>query len=463
MTPGHSTSMTRLRVLTGITTTGTPHLGNYVGAIRPAVEASKRADVDAFYFMADYHALIKSGDADRIERSRMEIAATWLAAGLDPQRVTFYRQSDIPEIPELTWFLTCIAAKGMLNRAHAYKAAVDRNTETGEDADAGVTAGLYMYPVLMAADILAFDAHQVPVGRDQIQHIEMARDLAQRFNHLHGREFFVLPEALIEEQVATLPGLDGRKMSKSYDNTIPLFAGGKKQLRNTVMRIVTDSRLPGEAKDADNAPLFTIYRAFAGADEAASFRQALLDGMAWGDAKQALFERVEKDVAPMRERYEALIADPAGIERILQEGAIKARAVATPKIAALRDALGLRSASSAPVNSAPDKPAAKSSRAPRFASFRDADGRFRFRLFSAEGDELLLSVPFADPKAAGAMQKRIKSAAAGDVVLQIDALRVVIELDGEPVASSPDYRDEPTCEAALQQLRGALDHLASGE
>jgi tryptophanyl-tRNA synthetase len=463
MTPGHSTSMTRLRVLTGITTTGTPHLGNYVGAIRPAVEASKRADVDAFYFMADYHALIKSGDADRIERSRMEIAATWLAAGLDPQRVTFYRQSDIPEIPELTWFLTCIAAKGMLNRAHAYKAAVDRNTETGEDADAGVTAGLYMYPVLMAADILAFDAHQVPVGRDQIQHIEMARDLAQRFNHLHGREFFVLPEALIEEQVATLPGLDGRKMSKSYDNTIPLFAGGKKQLRDTVMRIVTDSRLPGEAKDADNAPLFTIYRAFAGADEAASFRQALLDGMAWGDAKQALFERVEKDVAPMRERYAALIADPAGIERILQEGAIKARAVATPKIAALRDALGLRSASSAPVNSAPDKPAAKSSRAPRFASFRDADGRFRFRLFSAEGDELLLSVPFADPKAAGAMQKRIKSAAAGDVVLQIDALRVVLELDGEPVASSPDYRDEPTCEAALQQLRGALDHLASGE
>jgi tryptophanyl-tRNA synthetase len=463
MTPGHSTSMTRLRVLTGITTTGTPHLGNYVGAIRPAVEASKRADVDAFYFMADYHALIKSGDADRIERSRMEIAATWLAAGLDPQRVTFYRQSDIPEIPELTWFLTCIAAKGMLNRAHAYKAAVDRNTETGEDADAGVTAGLYMYPVLMAADILAFDAHQVPVGRDQIQHIEMARDLAQRFNHLHGREFFVLPEALIEEQVATLPGLDGRKMSKSYDNTIPLFAGGKKQLRDTVMRIVTDSRLPGEAKDADNAPLFTIYRAFAGADEAASFRQALLDGMAWGDAKQALFERVEKDVAPMRERYEALIADPAGIERILQEGAIKARAVATPKIAALRDALGLRSASFAPVNSAPDKPAAKSSRAPRFASFRDADGRFRFRLFSADGDELLLSVPFADPKAAGAMQKRIKSAAAGDVVLQIDALRVVLELDGEPVASSPDYLDEPTCEAALPPLRAALDQLAAGE
>ena len=451
------------RVLTGITTTGTPHLGNYVGAIRPAVEASRRDDVDAFYFMADYHALIKSGDADRIERSRLEIAATWLAAGLDPQRVTFYRQSDIPEIPELTWFLTCIAAKGMLNRAHAYKAAVDRNTETGEDADAGINAGLYMYPVLMAADILAFDAHKVPVGRDQIQHLEMARDLGQRFNHIHGREFFVLPEALIEEQVATLPGLDGRKMSKSYDNTIPLFAGGKKQLRDTIMRIVTDSRLPGEPKDPDNSALFTIFRAFAGEDEAKSFRQSLLDGMGWGDAKQALYERVEKDVAPMRERYEALIADPAGIESILQEGAIKARAIATPKIAALSDALGLRSASARPAMVVQSKVSTKANKAPRFASFRDADGSFRFRLFSAEGDELLLSIPFADPKAGGVLQKRIKAAGVSGVVLQIDALRVVLELDGEPVASSADYRDEPTCEAALSQLRQALDQLAATE
>jgi len=451
------------RVLTGITTTGTPHLGNYVGAIRPAVQASKRDDVDAFYFMADYHALIKSGDADRIERSRLEIAATWLAAGLDPQRVTFYRQSDIPEIPELTWFLTCIAAKGMLNRAHAYKAAVDRNTETGEDADAGINAGLYMYPVLMAADILAFDAHKVPVGRDQIQHIEMARDLGQRFNHIHGRDFFVLPEALIEEQVATLPGLDGRKMSKSYDNTIPLFAGGKKQLRETIMRIVTDSRLPGEPKDPDTSALFTIFRAFAGEDEAKSFRQSLLDGMGWGDAKQTLYERVEKDVAPMRERYDALIADPAGIESILQEGAIKARAIATPKIAALRDALGLRSASARPAMVAQPKASTKADKAPRFASFRDADGSFRFRLFSAEGDELLLSIPFADPKAGGVLQKRIKAVGVSGVVLQIDALRVVLELDGEPVASSADYRDEPTCEAALSQLRQALDQLAAAE
>jgi tryptophanyl-tRNA synthetase len=449
------------RVLTGITTTGTPHLGNYVGAIRPAVEASRRADVDAFYFMADYHALIKSDDAARIERSRLEIAATWLAAGLDPQRVTFYRQSDIPEIPELTWFLTCVAAKGMLNRAHAYKAAVDRNADTGEDADAGITAGLYMYPVLMAADILAFDAHKVPVGRDQIQHIEMARDLAQRFNHIHGREFFVLPEALVEEQVATLPGLDGRKMSKSYDNTIPLFAGGKKQLRETIMRIVTDSRLPGEPKDPDNSSLFTLFRAFASETETAAFRQALLDGLGWGEAKQVLYERVETDVAPMRERYEAFMADPAGIEAILQQGAQKARAIATPKIAVLRDALGLRSAITAPAAGKSAQVAPRQGKMPRFASFRDADGNFRFRLFSADGEELLLSIPFADPKAAGAMQKRLRLLGAAGVVVQVAPRGMALELDGEAVAHTPECHDERSRDEALAQLHEALDQLAA--
>ncbi|MEP7187179.1 MAG: tryptophan--tRNA ligase [Rhodanobacter sp.] len=448
------------RVLTGITTSGTPHLGNYVGAIRPAVEASRRADVDAFYFMADYHALIKSDDAARIERSRLEIAATWLAAGLDPERVTFYRQSDIPEIPELTWFLTCVAAKGMLNRAHAYKAAMDRNTETGEDADAGINAGLYMYPVLMAADILAFDANQVPVGRDQIQHIEMARDLGQRFNHIHGHDFFVLPEALIEEQVATLPGLDGRKMSKSYDNTIPLFAGGKKQLRETIMRIVTDSRLPGEPKEPDNSALFTIFRGFASEAETTAFRQALLEGMAWGDAKQVLYERVEADVAPMRERYEALIDNPAGIEAILQRGAIKARAIATPKLAALRDALGLRSASStSSVTQTKVKP--KAEKMPRFASFRDPEGHFRFRLFAADGDELLLSMPFDDPKAAGALQKQIKSLGATAAMLQKAQAGMHLEIEGKAVASTPDYSDERAREHALSKLHSALDQLAA--
>ena len=212
--------MSTTRFLTGITTTGTPHLGNFVGSIRPAVAASHTPGVESFYFLADYHALIKCEDPLRIQRSTLEIAASWLAAGLNPEQVTFYRQSDIPEIPELTWLLTCVTGKGVLNRAHAYKAAQDKNAATGREQDDGVTAGLFMYPVLMGADILMFKAHKVPVGRDQIQHIEMARDMASSFNHLYG-EHFVLPEAVVDDNVATLPGLDGRKMSKSYDNTIP--------------------------------------------------------------------------------------------------------------------------------------------------------------------------------------------------------------------------------------------------
>ena len=443
------------RVLTGITTTGTPHLGNYAGAIRPAIAASRRADVDAFFFLADYHALIKSDDAARIERSRLEIAASWLAAGLDPARVTFYRQSDIPEIPELTWFLTCVTAKGLLNRAHAYKAAVDKNAEAGEDPDAGVTAGLYMYPVLMAADILAFDAHKVPVGRDQIQHLEMARAIAQRFNHIYGRDFFVLPEVQIEEEVATLPGLDGRKMSKSYDNTIPLFAGGAKALREAIMRIVTDSRAPGEPKDPDGSALFTIFRAFADDAESAAFRQALQGGIGWGEAKQRLFECIEAELAPMRERYEALIAKPAEIEAILREGAAKARAIATPKLAAIRDAIGLRAMGAAPAAKAGKAAAAKADKAPRFASFRDGDAGFRFRLFAADGEELLLSMPFADPKAAGALQQRIRTLGHA-AVLREDGDALVLELEGEAVARTPHAGD-----ALLARLREALEQLAA--
>jgi tryptophanyl-tRNA synthetase len=451
------------RVLTGITTSGTPHLGNYVGAIRPAIAASRRPDVDAFFFMADYHALIKSDDPARIERSRLEIAATWLAAGLDPDKVTFYLQSDIPEIPELTWFLTCVTAKGLLNRAHAYKASVDKNTEAGEDPDAGVTAGLYMYPVLMAADILAFNAQQVPVGRDQIQHIEMARDIAQRFNHIYGREFFVLPEALIEEQVATLPGLDGRKMSKSYDNTIPLFAGGAKHLREAIMRVVTDSRLPGEPKDPESSSLFTIFRAFASDAESAAFRRALEEGIGWGEAKQVLYERIEADVAPMRERYESLISRPAVIEEILREGARKARAIAAAKVAELRDAIGLRSMSSLSVAAGKSEHASKAVKSPRFASFRDTDGSFRFRLFSSEGDELLLSRSFSDPKAAGAVQKKLKTLGSTAATLHALSLSVVLDVDGEPVANSPDYVDEATRDAAMAYLRQALDLLVAQE
>ncbi|NLC09554.1 MAG: tryptophan--tRNA ligase, partial [Gammaproteobacteria bacterium] len=301
----------KTRVLTGITTTGTPHLGNYAGAIRPAIAASKAADVESFYFLADYHSLIKCDDPARIQQSRLEVAATWLAGGLDTQRATFYSQSDIPEIPELTWLLSCIAAKGLLNRAHAYKAAVDQNTAAGEDPDAGITMGLYSYPVLMAADILLFNANRVPVGRDQIQHVEMARDIGQRFNHLfgQGQEFFVMPEAVIEEDVATLPGLDGRKMSKSYNNTIPLFSSAK-ELKTAIAGIVTDSKLPGEAKDADNSHLFTLYQAFASREQSAQMRADLLDGLAWGEAKQRLFEQLNAELSEPRERYHQLISKP---------------------------------------------------------------------------------------------------------------------------------------------------------
>lgn len=456
--------MNRTRVLTGITTTGTPHLGNYAGAIRPAIAASRREDVDAFFFLADYHALIKSDDAARIERSRLEIAASWLACGLDPERVTFYRQSDVPEIPELTWLLTCVTAKGLLNRAHAYKAAVDRNTEAGEDADAGITAGLYMYPVLMAADILAFDAHKVPVGRDQIQHIEMARDIGQRFNHLYGQPFFVLPEVQIEEQVATLPGLDGRKMSKSYDNTIPLFAGGAKALREAIMRIVTDSRLPGEPKDPDSSALYTLFRAFASEADALAFRQALEGGLGWGEAKQVLFERLDGQIAPMRERYAALIAQPARIEAILREGAQKARAIATPKLAALREAVGLghATATTATTATAAEPPSSRGIKPPRLASFRDEQGRFRFRLFAGDGEELLLSRAFDDPKAAGAAQQRLKQQGAEAAQVQVLPTRLALHLGGEPLASTPEYADAPARDAALERLREALRRLTGG-
>ena len=398
------TSAARTRVLTGITTTGTPHLGNYVGAIRPAVQASREAHTDAFYFLADYHALIKCEDPLRIQRSTLEIAASWIAAGLDPDKVTFYRQSDIPEIPELTWLLTCVTGKGLLNRAHAYKAAVDKNHAAGHDTDADVTAGLFMYPVLMGADILMFKAHKVPVGRDQIQHIEMARDMASSFNHLYG-EHFVLPEAVVEESVALLPGLDGRKMSKSYDNTIPLFATSA-QLRKQIMGIVTDSKAPGEPKDTEGSALFQIYQAFASAEETAQLAKAYAEGIAWGDAKQLLFERIEREVAPMREKYQALIANPAELDRLLLAGADKARQLATPFIRALRHAVGLRAlaTSASPVANAPtDKPALAS-----FKQYREKDGLFYFKLVSAQGEVLLQSHGFAAPREAGQLIARLQ-------------------------------------------------------
>ena len=389
-----STASPPQRFLTGITTTGTPHLGNYVGSIRPSVAASRLPGVQSFYFLADYHALIKCDEPARIQRSTLEIAASWLAAGLDPERVTFYRQSDVPEITEFTWLLTCVTGKGVLNRAHAYKAAVDKNQATGNDPDADVTAGLFMYPVLMGADILMFKAHKVPVGRDQIQHIEMARDMAQRFNHLYG-EHLVLPEAVIEESVALLPGLDGRKMSKSYDNTIPLFTP-RDQLRKLIAGILTDSRAPGEPKEVEGSALFQIYQAFSSAPETAALRQAYADGISWGDAKQLLFERVEQEVAPMRERYHAMLNDPAHIETLLQAGAEKARSVATPLMRELRHAVGLRSLGALPAAAVKSK-AAKTA-APAFKQYREKDGQFYFKLLDADARLLLQSQGFDSPR-----------------------------------------------------------------
>ena len=395
------------RFLTGITPSGTPHLGNYVGSIRPSVQASKRADVQSFYFLADYHALIKIDEPERIQRSTLEIAASWLAAGLDPDRVTFYRQSDIPEIPELTWLLTCVTGKGALNRAHAYKAQVDKNVAAGADTDADVSAGLFMYPVLMAADILMFNAHHVPVGRDQVQHIEIARDIASSFNHRYG-ENFTLPEAAIEESVATLPGLDGRKMSKSYDNTIPMFASVK-ELKKLIASIVTDSRTPGEPKQIEGSALYQIYQAFASEPESAALRQSFAQGISWADAKQVLFERVDRELAPMRERYGALINDPAKIEAILQAGAQKARALSAPLAARLREAVGLRNLRTGAESKTTQS---KKSALPSFKQYRETDGKFYFKLNATDGGLLLQSAAFESGRDAGAWVSRLKHDAA---------------------------------------------------
>ncbi|MBT8092180.1 MAG: tryptophan--tRNA ligase [Gammaproteobacteria bacterium] len=327
--------------LTGITTTGTPHIGNYVGAIRPGIAASRDAGKKNYYFLADYHALAKNEDPDKISRSTLEIAAAWMALGLDTAHATFYRQSDLPEIPELTWILTSMTAKGLMNRAHSYKAAVQANVDGGgNDPDKGITMALYSYPILMAADILMFKATKVPVGRDQKQHVEMARDIAQRFNHHYG-DIFVLPEPQIDDHTAVLAGLDGRKMSKSYNNTIPLFAPDK-ALRKLIMKIKTNSLEPGEPKDTQGSTIFDIFKAFATPSETAEVETLYADGIAWGQMKQKLFEYINEHIKPAREEYERLIADPAVVESELKKGAEKARAICIPYMQQIRDAIGIR-------------------------------------------------------------------------------------------------------------------------
>ena len=327
--------------LTGITTTGTPHIGNYVGAIRPCIEASRDAANKNYYFLADLHALAKAENPERIARSTLEVAAAWLALGLDTDTAVFYRQSDIPEIPELTWILTSVTAKGLMNRAHSYKAQVQANEESGSrDPDKGINMALYSYPILMAADILMFKSTKVPVGRDQKQHVEMTRDIAQRFNHHYGG-LLVVPEAVIDDDTAVLSGLDGRKMSKSYDNTIPLFAD-EKRLRKLIMKIKTNSLEPGEPKETEGSTLYDIYRAFAPSAEVEEIAQRYADGIAWGEMKQILFEYINDHLSPARAEYQRLIADPAEVERTLKKGADRAREVSAPYLAEIRHAVGIR-------------------------------------------------------------------------------------------------------------------------
>ncbi len=332
--------MSKNRVLTGITTTGTPHLGNYVGAIRPAIEASQAEGTESFLFLADLHALIKCHDPDHVHQSTKEIAASWLALGLDPEKTVFYRQSDIPEISELAWIISCMTAKGLMNRAVAYKAAVDKNKEDGEDQDFGVTMGLYGYPVLMSADILIFNANKVPVGRDQTQHLEMARDIAQRFNH-HFGEAFALPEAVVDDNVAVLKGLDGRKMSKSYNNTIPIFLT-EKQLKKHINKIKTNLLEPGEPKDPNDSTVFEVWKAFATEAQTEEMRKAFEEGIAWGEAKKQLFELVNKEIAPARERYQAYMENSNELEKILKQGAEKAREYSVPLMNKVRKSIGIR-------------------------------------------------------------------------------------------------------------------------
>ena len=323
------------RILTGITTTGIPHIGNYIGAIRPALELAKGSD-ESFFFLADYHSIIKNQNIDEIKHSVENVALSWLSCGLDPKKTYFYRQSDVPEILELSWVLTCVTAKGLMNRAHAYKAASSINTD---DPDKGITMGLFSYPVLMAADILMFDSTHVPVGSDQIQHLEMTRDIAARFNHLF-KPLLTLPEPIIQKNENVVLGTDGRKMSKSYGNVIPLLES-EKNLKKSIMKIVTNSLEPGEPKESNDCNIFELYKYFATESEIQSMQQFYDDGISWGEAKEILFNSVNQELQPIRSKYEELSKNKDHINDLLSDGAKKARLIAKEKILEIREAVGL--------------------------------------------------------------------------------------------------------------------------
>ena len=329
------------RVLTGITTSGTPHLGNLVGAIIPAIQASKKENTSSFLFLADYHSLIKNTDSDLTHGSSFEIAACWLACGLDPKEVIFYRQSDIPHIFELAWILGCLTSKGLLNRAHAYKAAMTINEENGiQDLDKGISMGLFNYPILMAADILMFSADLVPVGNDQKQHIEMARDIALKFNHHYG-DLLTLPDAQISELTGVLPGIDGQKMSKSYKNTIPIFSE-EDVLKKTIMKIKTNSQEPGEPKDIKDCNIFNIFKSISSESDIKDLQKKYEEGIGWGDAKGILFENLRDYLSPFKTEYQKIIKDKDHVESILQQGKAEALELSTPLIKDIRKAIGIK-------------------------------------------------------------------------------------------------------------------------
>ena len=324
------------RILTGITTTGTPHIGNYLGAIKPAINLASDFD-ESFYFLADYHAIIKNSDSNAVGKSVEDIALAWLSCGLDTNKSFFYRQSDVPEILELSWILSCVTAKGLMNRSHAYKSATSMNTD---EEDKGITMGLFSYPVLMAADILMFNATHVPVGNDQIQHIEMTRDIAGRFNHIY-KKTFELPEAIIQDKNNTVPGIDGRKMSKSYKNIIPLLSS-EKQLKKSILKIVTNSLEPGDPKDTKDCTIHSLYTYFASKDEVDELTNAYKEGIGWGDAKNMLFDVINRDITPIRNKYETLSSDKTLINDLLSDGASKVRISAKEMISNLRDTIGIK-------------------------------------------------------------------------------------------------------------------------
>jgi len=323
------------RILTGITTTGTPHIGNYLGAIKPALELAKEYD-ESFYFLADYHAIIKNLKSTEVTDSVKNVALAWLASGLNPNKSFFYRQSDVPEILELSWVLNCVTAKGLMNRSHAYKAATTLNKD---DEDKGITMGLFSYPILMAADILMFNATHVPVGADQIQHIEMTRDIAGRFNHLY-KKTFILPEAIIQSTNETVPGIDGQKMSKSYGNIIPLLST-EKQLKKSIAKIVTNSLEPGDPKDSSNCTVFALYKYFASKPMVDELCDDYKKGISWGDAKNKLFEVVNNEITPIRESYEKLQEDKDFINDLLSDGSNKVRPIAKELLDSIRSSVGI--------------------------------------------------------------------------------------------------------------------------